>query len=289
MGRCALFACALVLGAGPAPADARPPARPSAGCAAATLETGRRIERAIDVGGASRTFVLDAPASLRTGEPAALLLDFHGFNHSAAAVWKVSKFRDLAEEGRFLTVYPQGERIAFHHKGDDYDGDGWEIKNEPANRDVRFVIAVLDRLEREYCIDRARVYATGFSNGAYFSHLLACTMADRIAAIAPVGGGKRPSPCEPARPVPVLIHHGRKDDIIDVADAREARDAWVQTNGCRGVERNGCERHKECRDGAVVEYCEEDLAHHWPQPATKRIWEFFRTHSIKEGFEGSKR
>lgn len=228
-----------------------------------------------------RTFIVDAPSTLHPGEPAPLLLDFHGFRHSAAAVWKVSRFRDLAEGGRFLTVYPQGERITFHHKGRGHEGDGWQIENEPGNRDVRFVAAVLDRLEREYCIDQRRVYATGFSNGAYFSHLLACTMADRVAAIAPVGGGKRPSPCEPVRPVPVLIHHGRQDDIIDIGDARAARDAWAQSNGCRGTERNGCELYKECSDGAVVQYCEEEVAHHWPEPATRRIWEFFQAHPMK--------
>jgi hypothetical protein len=127
---------------------------------------------------------------------------------------------------------------------------GWELAVEKSNRDLLFVTAMLDRLEAEYCIDRNRVFATGFSNGAYFSHLLGCVMADRIAAIAPVSGGKRPAPCAPARPVPALIFHGRQDDIIDVADARAARDSWVQENGCGAFAGDACQVYAGCRDGA---------------------------------------
>jgi len=38
-------------------------------------------------------------------------------------------------------------------------------------------------IRRAYCIHTARVFATGFSNGAFFSHVLACAMSDRFAAV----------------------------------------------------------------------------------------------------------
>lgn len=265
-----------------AEASAAPAPRPSTGCYAKSVAHGRRIEQTIDVNGMQRSFVLDVPASVIDTTPVPLLLDFHGFGHSGAGVWKVSKFRDFAEDKRFITVYPEGATVHFKHRERVYDGTGWEIANEPSNRDVHFVTALLDRLEREYCIDRNRIFSTGFSNGAYFSHLLACVMADRIAAIAPVSGGKRPTPCSPTRPVPALIIHGRQDDVIDVADGRAARDSWVSGNGCGAASGAQCQVYTGCRDGADVEYCEGDFAHRWPPDATARIWDFLQQHPMKE-------
>lgn len=263
--------------------------RPSAGCARSEIARGRRIEQTLDVGGLERRYILDVPETVRAGEPTPLLFDFHGIGHSGAGVWNVSGFKDLAPRAPFVTVYPDGEPVSFTRDGRSFAGAGWEIRALAPNRDVDFALAMLDRLERDYCIDRARVYATGFSNGGFFSHVLACTHPDRFAAVAPVSGGWLPWACAPARAVPVLIHHGRQDDVIDVAEARRAWDAWRRIDGCDGVDGvrqdeatpgTSCRRALRCRDGAMVEYCEGDFAHRWPAPATERIWGFFVEHPL---------
>ncbi len=255
-------------------ADAR--SRASAGCAAATLETGDRLERTIEVDGTSRRYILDVPARIGPRTPVPLVFDFHGFGHSAAGVWKVSGFRELAVREGFITVYPDG--LPVHLLG--REGPGWEIFSLNPNRDLSFVRELLDHLERTYCIDRSRVYATGFSNGGFLSSILGCTMADRFAAVAPVGGGRLTTACDPPRGVPVIIHHGRKDTIVEVGQARAARDSWVQVNRCVEHTSDGCERHTSCRNGAEVVYCENESEHRWPAEATKRIWEFFRSHPL---------
>jgi polyhydroxybutyrate depolymerase len=251
--------------------------RPSVGCNATSVETGRRLLRRLDIDGVERSYVLDVPESIRPTVPVPLILDFHGFGHSAAGVWKVSKFGELAARDGFIMVYPDG--LVVDLRG--HVGSGWEIFSVDGNRDLAFVIALLEHVERTYCIDRARVFATGFSNGAWFSSLLACSLPERIAAIAPVGGGRLTLPCEPGRGIPVLLHHGRKDERVPVGEARRARDAWIELNRCREHVSNGCERHGECRDGVEVVYCEDDSTHTWPVPATRRIWEFFRKHPLK--------
>ncbi|MEW6267667.1 MAG: hypothetical protein AB1689_00050, partial [Thermodesulfobacteriota bacterium] len=95
--------------------------------------------------------------------------------------------------------------------------------------------------------------------------------------------------CEPQRPVPVLIHHGRQDEVIDVVEARRAFEAWQEIDGCstgtadRQEETPGeaaCRAAGRCRDGVTVEYCEGDFAHRWPAPATERIWRFFAAHPL---------
>jgi len=250
--------------------------QPSTGCSTGTLETGRRLERKIDVDGVSRAYILDVPDSIQSKKPVPLLFDFHGFGHSAAGVWNVSGFKALAGREGFMTVYPDG--LPVHLLG--HDAPGWQIFTIEKNRDLALTTQLLDYLERTYCIDLARVFSTGFSNGAYFSSLLACQMADRFAAVAPVSGGQTAVACTPGRGIPVLIHHGRQDNVVPVAQARAARDAWIQRDACQEHVSNGCERHRMCRDGSEVEYCEGDFTHTWPQEATERIWEFFRAHPM---------
>ncbi|HEY0300392.1 MAG TPA: hypothetical protein VGC36_03625, partial [Rhizomicrobium sp.] len=108
-----------------------------------------------------------------------------------------------------------------------------------------------------YCIYRNRIYSTGFSNGAFFSQVLACAMAERIAAVAPVSGGALAFECTPSRPVPILIQHGSRDDLIPVSSAHTARDTWRQIDGCTDATPRAdgptCQRWS-CRDNTVVAY-----------------------------------
>lgn len=268
----AILTLLLVAGSAPVPADTLPN-----GCTASTPTKGRRLERTIDVEGTSRTYILDVPDGVQPGTPVPLLFDFHGFRHSGAGVWKVSAFKGIAEREPFITVYPEGMSVHML----DLDGPGWEIFKIDGNRDLAFVRAMLAAIDDAYCIDRARVFSTGFSNGAFFSHLLACTMADRFAAVAPVAGGSLDLPCTPSRPVPIMIHHGRKDPVVKVERARTLRDAWVEKNGCGERSDESCEWRRGCRAGADVAYCENDDEHHWPPPATERIWSFFKAHPMR--------
>lgn len=269
--------------------------RPSAGCSATSIATGRRIEQTIGVGGVERQYILDVPDTLEPGMAAALLFDFHGVGHSGEGLWEASGFRELAPRERFITVYPTGLPVTFTRDDRTFSGPGWEIRTLAPNRDVDFTLAMLDRIESTYCIDRARVFSTGFSNGGYFSHVLGCTHPERFAAVAPVGGGWIASwSCAPSRPVPVLIHHGRQDQVIDVAEARRAFDAWLVADGCAlppgappvstappaATSDVTCRTGTGCRDGAAVVYCEGDFMHRWPASVTRRVWDFLGAHPL---------
>ena len=256
---------------------------PSGGCAHESIVHGPRLERTIEVGGTARRVILDVPEAVKVGAPAPVLLDFHGFGHSGAGVWQVSGFKALAKEQGFITAYPEGLPVRLTLRGESMEAPGWQIDGLDGNRDVAFTAALLDTLERDYCVDRRRIYSTGFSNGAYFSQVLACALPDRIAAVAPVSGGRLRFDCTPSRPVPILIQHGSEDDLIPPDAARQARDAWREINGCQGdVQAAGpaCERWTECKAAAVVEYCEEPYAHRWPPQATARVWEFLSSKTL---------
>ncbi|MGH7897099.1 MAG: alpha/beta hydrolase family esterase, partial [Candidatus Binatia bacterium] len=157
-------------------------------------------------------------------------------------------------------------------------GPGWQLTpTELDERDVEFFDALRSWLVTSYCVDERRIYSMGFSNGAYFSNLLACARADAIAAIAPSGGGMR---CEPAKPVPVILTHGQADDLVPFNEATKAEAAWASRNGC-GPDREeldkGCERRKRC-DAADVVFCPHPGGHQYRRDFTKTAVEFFKRH-----------
>ncbi len=268
-------------------------ARPSEGCGLDSIDSGRRIEKTVSVAGTDRTFILDVPGNLTAGQAVPLLFDFHGFGHSGAGVWAVSKFRDLAEEHRFITVYPTGLPVVLELLGRKHRAPGWQMAPGKGNRDLAFTRAMLAMIEASYCIDRSRVYATGFSNGAFFSSLLGCEMSETFAAVAPVSGGVLRSECKPARPVPILIQHGTRDELIPLSMARAGRDQWLSADGCESAEPmpvdRACTVYDACREGSTVTYCEEEFPHTWPPQATGRIWSFFQRSSGDVGRGGDTR
>jgi polyhydroxybutyrate depolymerase len=77
--------------------------------------------------------------------------------------------------------------------------------------DVGFLVRLLDALEARVPIDRARVYATGLSNGAMMAQRLAAEAAGRIAAVAPVAGSLVLVRMAPARAMPVMHVHSVDD------------------------------------------------------------------------------
>ncbi len=247
-------------------------AEASAGCVGTSRPALRGERRHVTVAGDERSYLIDAPVS-DPHDPRPLVLAFHGFRGDAENQRAGTGMDTLAEREHAIVVCPDG------HEGVRLLGTigrGWDLEAHET-RDLDFVRTLLDTLERERCVDRRRVYATGMSNGGFFANLVGCRMADRIAAIAPVAGGMPLPACIPARPVAVLLTFGRADDIIPPSRMRSARDWWAQVNGCeRSAEHDGCTHFDGCR--AELVSCEGPQAHTWPAGTTDRVWRFFAAH-----------
>jgi polyhydroxybutyrate depolymerase len=267
-----VLAVCLGCGGGAARAPVSDGAVASEGCRAGAFTAVRGARQEVVVGGERRSYLIDAPAG-PADVPRPVVLVFHGFRSDAWNPRNGAGWPLLAERDGFIALHPDG------HEGVRLlgtEGRGWDLA-AGETRDAAFVAAVLDRIERERCVDRRRVFATGFSNGGFFASLLGCALADRIAAIAAVGGAHALPGCTPARPVPVLLLHGRADEVVEPALVRGARDWWSAAAGCTSTDAEGpCELQRGCR--ADVVFCLHPGGHVWPADATPRIWRFFQDH-----------
>jgi polyhydroxybutyrate depolymerase len=179
--------------------------QPSAGCGQGEDAEVSLEERTLDVRATPRRFLVTAPPQAADGEPLPLVLDFHGLAEGADIHAQMTQLGPLGIEEGFVTVFPHGTGEPVR----------WNSAIDPAaNADLEYVGAVLDQVEADRCIDTSRVYATGLSNGAMMSSAVACTMADRITAIAPIAGVMFPDGCAPSRPVPLYTVHGTADPIL---------------------------------------------------------------------------
>lgn len=156
-------------------------------------------------GGVERKFQLTVPASYDGRKPVAVVLGLHPLSIPHQIVAGMTGFADMAARYEFIGVAPSGR----------LDGATpyWLAVPSADDYDVEFIGELLDLLEAELCVDRARVYSTGMSNGGHMSSLLACRLPDRITAVAPVAGVEFAERCR-GRPVPVLAFHGTADPIV---------------------------------------------------------------------------
>ncbi|MFI6080488.1 alpha/beta hydrolase family esterase [Streptomyces sp. NPDC051217] len=232
--------------------------------------------RTVASGGLWRTYQLHLPADYTPREDWPVVLAFHGRGNTGAGTEEFSGLSNLPA----IVAYPNGVIGT-----GDGDRQAWQGAPYAAAGvdDVAFTGDLIDELKGTLCVDSRRVYATGKSNGAGFTGLLACRMSDRIAAIAPVAGAFYPETgenCRPSRPVPVIDFHGTGDVTIPYAgDAERGLPAipdwtaeWADRNDCRSrphtrtiepditiTSYNGCDRGADVRHVAVT-----DGGHTWP-------------------------
>jgi polyhydroxybutyrate depolymerase len=236
------------------------------------------------IGGLMRSFIIYAPSGISNP---ALVVNMHGMGSNAAQQRAYTQFDKIADREKFIVVYPNGVSNA------------WDIT---ANRDVTFILALIDTIDAKYKIDRNRVYATGMSMGGYMSHRLGCAAAGAIAAIAPVSGLNASYNCAPVRPMPVLQIHGTADSTVKYSGVAATISGWVSKNGCLPTPQltspypasnpnskvrkdyyGPCNQNSE-----VILLSVEGGGHTWPGGlglpsdinASEEIWAFFKNHSL---------
>ncbi len=159
-----------------------------------------------------REYILYVPANYTGDSAVPLVFNFHGYTFTANDQMQYGDFRTIADTEGCIIVHPQG---TLFNGNTHWSVGGWTAGSTAD--DVGFTESLLDSLTSDYNIDLTRVYSTGFSNGGFFSFLLACQLSQKFAAVASVGGSMTPfiyNNCNPTHPTPILEIHGTDDGVI---------------------------------------------------------------------------
>jgi polyhydroxybutyrate depolymerase len=262
--------------------------------AASTLTPGETTET-IQVGSATRSFILHVPASYTGETPVPLILDFHGILMSSGLQRAFSGYAELSETEGFIVAFPEGTDTAFNV--------GKCCTSSQAVDDIGFARAIVTRLSEQGCIDRKRVHSVGYSMGGGMSMHLACNAADVFASIATSAFDMMPEadwPCAPSRPIsmitfrstgdPLVPYNGAVDTIppngtatlVTFIGAEANFMKWAALNACTDAPQAaaaGCQLHSACGGAVAVELCTKQGGGHDYMDAAQG-WAFLKQHPM---------
>jgi len=253
----------------------------SPGCGVASPQ---RLTRA-QVGGQSRSFILEVPEAYDPERPHALVFAFHGRTSPAAEVRGYYDLEAYAAEtlGPTIFAYPVALRQS------DGTFGWWESGDAPdALRDFGLFDALTARLGERYCVDTERIYAVGHSLGGSFVNALGCHRGAVLRGIASLGAGLGGGTCEGE--VAAMVLHNPDDELVAFDYGLAARDQYRAQNGLGGPSTPSAPRSLNCeRYGAAgaadpVLWCPHTqnfsyggryYPHNWPAETGGAVMRFF--------------
>ncbi len=240
-----------------------------------------------------RSYLLRVPPKASGSLP--LVIALHGAGGSAGGFAEETRMGAAGDAMKMMVAFPAGvERVPGRETFNAQICCGDAVAGQVD--DIGFIGALIEDVAAHHKLDRARVYATGMSNGGMLAYQLAARHPEWFAAVAPVsatiGGMTRVGSTYiipiAKTPVPMMIIHGVQDDDIlygggtaprlnypnrwkmSVADALSF---WATVDGCRGAPEETepvaatlkSTLYAQCRDGTQVHlWSIENGGHAWP-------------------------
>lgn len=165
------------------------------------------------VGGRERYFVEYVPKSLKPGAPLLFVLHPSGGDGASMREYSGYEFDQLADAHGFVVVYPDGYENTWNdcRGGSPFSSKALKID------DVGFIETLLAHEVTTHAIDKKRVFAAGWSNGAQLAYRLALEHPEDFAGVAAVSASvpvKQNLDCgQTDKPIPVMIVNGTADPI----------------------------------------------------------------------------
>lgn len=210
-------------------------------------------ERTITVEGKTRRYWLYVPASVEGQENVPVVFSLHGrFGTDDPNDHGKPLFTSLANEKKFIVVYPQGrdaEKDKADYPGDDWKEGfggttGWEATGKE-NADTKFIKALVDKIQADYktkdasnsnfSVDPKRFYLCGFSMGGMMTYACAKVLNGTFAAYGSCSGyplNEFHMNLATEKPIPFIHLHGNHDQILGIKHLNTIIENLLFRNGC---------------------------------------------------------
>lgn len=253
------------------------------------------IARAEDIDGSifymdtNRTYYLHTPPQYDGITAVPLVINMHFYGGSGHYQASASGMNAKSDAEGFIVVYPDAYGFP----------PSWKM-----DIDLGFISNLMDSLIADYSIDTLRIFAAGYSNGAFMAHVLACNLSSRIAAAAFVSGGLMItdwSEFKLERAISTMHFHARNDPVLPYygdeyyAPVEDMVSSWAGVNGCEtGPDSfygpTGALRQRwsnQENDMEIILWSTDNADHGWPQDtnaykisANDEMWDFFVAHPL---------
>lgn len=261
-------------------------------CVGKTYQAGDH-KMSVNVDGKARTYIMHVPSSYKGDKAVPLVVDYHPIGGSGQGQLSGTTYKALTDQEGVISLYPDGTG------GKSMMGAGWNVGPCCSNDDdVKFSREMIKAVEEKVCIDKKRVYATGFSMGGGMSNHVACYMSDIYAAVAPAAmdlNKTNSATCNPERPISIIMFRGTADNVcryqggdsgfndgLNFLGAEGNFKFWAEKNGCVGApttNSNGCQEYSSCNAGTKVVLCTKQGGGH-EQGDGKVGWPFLKSFTM---------
>jgi len=228
----------------------------------------------------TRQALVFAPPQAKTNScPMVFVFHGHGgsMNHSARSFPLHTHWPEA------IVVYPQGLKTPAPLVDPEGRLSGWQFSiGELGDRDLKFFDVMLESLSKEYRVDKKRIYATGHSNGGFFSYLLWAARGTNLAATAPCAAAFGPGILAHLKPKPVMHVAGTQDPLVWFFWQNATIQSLRQLNKC-GESRPWGDNATEYISSIgcpVVAYIYQG-GHMLPAAVPAAVAKFFKEHPVK--------
>src|SRR5262245_32404227 len=201
---------------------------------AAAADTGFIDKTYKDSSGTEHKYVVFVPHNYKKGAPTPTILFLHGAGETKQQPAKQKEgakpkappkmpvevgigpaIKKREKTFPFLTIIPQAPRF------------GWGAGSDGG----KLALAILDEVEKEYSVDKKRLYLTGLSMGGMGTWSLAMAMPEKWAAIVPICGRGDTKTADKIKDLPCWAFHGDADTAVNVSGSREMIAAIKKAGG----------------------------------------------------------
>jgi len=252
----------------------------SAGCgktpsiASSDYNNGHHI--AITAGGMQREYVLNVPTSYNNATPYKLIIAYHQLSGTADDVYK-SQYYHLLSLSNDSTIFvaPNGQQGG--QNCTQASGCGWA---NPNNTDLQLADAIVAQIEDNFCVDKNRIFAIGWSAGGSMAYKTACERPlsapanGYVRGVAVYSGQQLSGNCTPSAPVAYYASHGTQDTVIGYNLGVSLAQTYAGVNGCTWMTPTKvtsgphvCTSMTGCTTGYPLEFCSFN-GPHTPDPDT---------------------